>query len=1128
MSLPRFGVRRPVPANLLMMAIIIAGLTVGVGLRREFFPSVDAEAAAVTLPYPGATPEEIEETLAIKVEDKLWDLEEVDELSTSVFEGGGAITVTFKEGENPYRALDEVQRAIDSLQDLPDESEEINVELIEPRLPAIQLILFGDADERVRKTVLRKIKDELESLRGMGETLEEGVRDYELRIDVNQPAMLREGLNLPQVADAVRAEMIEVPGGTVKTQGGYIKVRALGADERAQAVRDIVLRADERGRVLRLGDIAEVNESFIDDPIINRYNGQPASVLTVFQVGEQDIVEIAEMVRAYIAGRRGEPFVPTWFERVAGVVDQLSGGRTSFARTHRVEAYELAVNSTQPLPPGLEVRPATDLARFVEGRLDLLTRNAFYGAILVFATLLAFLNYRVAGWVGVGLVTALAGTLVLMWVFGVTLNLLTMFGLIVVLGLLVDDAIVVSENIVARHEKGEPALAAAIHGAEQVAWPVVATVTTSIVAFLPLTFIEGNIGDLLGALPMVVAVALAMSLLESVYILPSHMGHSLQARDRSKASPNRLARWLIAAEDWRDNTLIARVTQRFGQLIDLSLRYRYVSVALALGVLIGSLGMIAGGRVVFEFLPRNDAETIVVRVKMPIGTPIERTDAIVGIIERAAERQPEVVAINAQVGQISNIDTGQAEALSPHSAQMFIELLATEQRDVPSDTITQRIRDAVQGRVDEAESISWEGITGGPGGADISIQLIGPDSAKLAQAAIATRETLGRYANVIDTKDDNDLGQLELRWRITPKGRALGFTQADLATQLRGFLFGIDAHVYAAQREDIDVRVRLDEATRRDLAAIENLWLVNSRGRSVPLMEVARVEDAVTYATIRRVDRQRAITVSADVATGVSPEIVTTAFTTPAEPENTDEPVGDRAEVGNDAAGSMDPTTAGLSPLDQLRHRFPGVKFEFTGRQEQQAEAFASLPYGFMAAMVMVYIILAMLFSSYWQPFTVLAAVPFALIGVVWGHYLLGYSMTFLSIIGMVALSGVVVNDSLILVKFYNECRQSGESVHDALVHAGKARLRAILMTTITTVLGLTPLILEQSFQAKFLIPMAIALAGGLISTTVIILLVLPCFIVIAHDLADVAHFLWHGEKRRVKAGATPPIVAVK
>jgi len=1063
-SIAGFGVRKPVPVNLLMAGMIIAGAYAGLTLRKAFFPEVDPETAVVSLVYPGASPEEIEETLAIKVEDALADLDEVDKLITTISEGGGGITVEFREGIGDVdKAVDEVERAIDALQDLPQEAEEITVRALEANLPVIRMSLYGDTDEAILKQTIRTLRDEMDTLPGMGDIQLSGIREYEVRVDADYDALIQHGISLPQLRDAISAWMAEVPGGTVRSSTGNINIRTMGVEERSKAIRDIVVKATPDGQAIRVSDIADVQEYFVDEQLLTRFRGKPAASMTIFKVGDQDIVKIAEMVRAYTDARMGRPLEASWLERRIG--------------SHRTRAYELGRDSPVPLPPGTAMRTNFDLARFVEGRLDLLTRNALAGAFLVFTTLLLFLNWRVAWWVGVGLVTAIAGTLVFMQVLGVTLNLLTMFGLIVVLGLLVDDAIVVAENIQARHDRGEPSLQAAERGADQVMWPVCATVITSVVAFLPLTFIKGEIGDLLGALPVVVAIALGMSLVESLLIMPSHMAHSLIRRDRlDKEKPDG---WLHRFELWRDRIIFDRIVPSYERLLRKALKYHYVAVSIALATFIICMGLVLGGRVKYEFLPDDDAETIAINVRMPIGTPIEQTTQVVQVIEAVADAQPEKQSTAALIGQRDNTDNGQTLASGSHLAQVFIELQPVEKRDKSSVEVISAIREGLVGRISDVERISYTQLGGGPGGADISYRISGGAEAQRVEAAENLKNQLRAFDGVYDIADDKNDGQRELQVRLRPGAAALGFTTANVAERIRGALFGLDAHVFSQDREDIDVRVRLDEDARRSLLAITDQWLVSPRGDVVPLSEVAEITEASTYATIKRINRKRAIEVSAATAVEVSPEDIVAKLT-----------------------------------IDDLRAQYPTLTIETAGRQENQQRAFRSMPVGFLAAALMIYVTLAWLFSSYTQPIAVMFAIPFSFIGAILGHLVLGYSLTFLSLIGFFALSGIVVNDSLILVEFHNSLRAKGQSVKEALVGAGKQRLRAIFLTTVTTVLGLTPLMLEQSYQARFLIPMAISIAFGLMSATFLILLILPCLIVIVDDIKRGLYFLWFGMPR--------------
>jgi multidrug efflux pump subunit AcrB len=1076
-GIPRFGVTHPVPVNLLAAGTVVGGVVALLSITREFFPDITPRAARITLPYPGATPQEIEEGMALKVEDAIAELDVIDRITTTLAEGGGGIVAEFRSSvRDVSRAVDEVERAVASLQDLPEEAEEIQVAEFVPRMPVIMITLHGNADEEAMKRSIRRIRDDLASLPGMGELLESGVREYEIRVDVPAAALLEHGVSLPAVADAIRAWMADVPGGSVRTGQGDVRVRTTGVEERAEEISGIVIRATSEGGALRLGDIATVREDYVDEQLLRRFDGRPAVSLTVFKTGDQDAVQIAEMVRAYAAGRRGEPLQPTVAERARALVRGDGGA----ARTPRRQAYELGRSCPEPLPGGLSTH--SDLARFIEGRLNLLARNARWGALLVFATLLLFLNWRAALWVELGLVTALGGTLMMMKVTGVTLNLLTMFGLIIVLGMLVDDAIVVAENIQARHDRKEPALVAAIRGTEEVFWPVVATVITTIVAFIPLRFIEGRIGDLLGALPVVVACALALSLIEALLILPAHMGHSLIRRDRSE--PRGAGRRLRAAETARDRFIFERVVPGYARLLALLLRHRYVAVAAGAAVLLVSLGTVAGDRVRFTFLSASDTETTIIDLRMPIGTAIERTDEVARRIESAAVAQPEVKSVGTIVGTQMDLESGDPTGRGGHLAQLYVELEAVEKRQETGQRNSGDVIAAIRrelGALPDVERIGYAEIQGGPGGADVSLLVTGEDEEALGAVVDRIEALIAAHEGVYDVADDRSRGQREARVELLPGAAALGLTVADVAAQVRGALFGLEPHVYSASREDIKVRVRLDEPSRRSLYAIEHMYLVTPDGRRVPLEEVARVHESTSYSLIRRVDRRRAVTISAETAPATRPE----------------------------------PIVAKLQPeFRRILAEHPGVRLEAAGRQRMMRDAFRTLPLGFAAACLLIYINLAWLFGRFAQPFVVMLAIPFSLVGVIWGHLLLGYEMTFLSLIGFVALSGIVVNDSLILVDFYNVRRREGAEIREALVEAGRQRLRPILLTTITTVLSLMPLILERSFQAKFLIPMAISVSFGLMSATALVLVLLPCIMAIFDDVRGVAHWLWHGSAR--------------
>ncbi|MFM1804786.1 MAG: hypothetical protein RL136_1665 [Planctomycetota bacterium] len=1056
-----FCVRRSVPVTLLMWTLLIGGTVALLSMRREFFPETAPQAARIVLAYPGASPKEIEESMARKIEDRVIDVEGVDRIETRLSEGTGGITVKFKAGTDADKAIEDIRLAIEQLNDLPPEAERIRVFDFKPNFPTIMVTVASDRGEEYIKRELRQIRDDLKTLDGMGTLVEIGLRPREIHVDVDPTQLLRHGIRLSDVSDLVSAAMAEVPGGTVRTDAANLAVRTVGNEENIAAIRAIVLRSAVDGSTLELGEIASVREEFDDIPQVRRFGGKPAATLVAFKEGDEDAVEIAEMVRGYVAGRNGEP-PRDWFkDRVV---------TTAWER-----GYELG--RTRPPVDGVLARH-NDLARIIEGRFELLSKNAVQGAILVCIVLLLGLNRVASFWVMVGIGIAVACTLMFMQATGVTLNLITMFGLLIVLGMLADDAIVMSENILKRHKEfGEPPLTAAVNGVTQVFWPVVGSVTTTIVAFLPLVFIKGNIGELLGNLPVVVLIALLSSLFESSFMMPNHMAWALVRAERTAArGGSRLDRVLGPVAALRDR-MLAALHERYERAVRWCLRERYIVLAATVAVLIGSVGMVFGGRLAFVFLPADDTETVIVDFQLPIGATMAQTSEVARRVEDAARAQPEVQAITASLGSSVDFETGATNAAATHIGQIFLELSPVETRTRRSAEVIDSIR-AAAGSLDEAEIVKFQEVSGGPAGADISYEVRGSDDAQVEDAIARIKSALAGFSGVKDISDDADDAQRELRIELTPQALAMGFTTLDVARQVRGAVFGIEAHTFSEDREDVDVRVQFDAESRRRIATLEELWLVSPGGAAVPLVEVADVREGRGYSTIRRVDRERTVTVSADCDDATNPEMV---------------------------AGAMAPEIASVSAA------LPGVTIDAAGRQKDLIDAFSNFPVAIAAAFLGIYVILAWLFESYLQPLAVMLAIPFGIIGIVWGHLLLGFDMTFLSLIGFVALAGVVVNNSLILVEFSNGMRREGATIIDAMARAGRLRLLPIGLTTITTAAGLSPLMLEQSFQARFLIPMAISLVFGLLSSSFLTLFALPAVMVVLDDIVRGFRRLWHG-----------------
>ncbi len=1079
MSLPRYSVNNPVLVGVVMWGLIGGGLYAGSTLVREMFPESRPNAISIITPYPGATPEEVERGISKRIEEAIKNIEYIDKIDTNISEGLSTIMVELtSEVKDLDQKVNEFEIVVDSIprDELPEEAEETQVAKFEPRLPVISVTIFGDVDEHSLKSLGQQLRDDLLRLPDITDVEEGGIRKAELSVEIEPEKLVAYQLSLSEVADAIRRTNLDLPAGQIRAPGENVAVRTLGESDQADTIQDTIVRTTPSGRIIRVDDLGQVVDGFVDVDIEGRFNGKPAVDITVYKTSRQDAIDIAARVKAFVAGKLGQPFELDAITRVKNALG---------FRTAAQQIYDEALRNPYPSELALEVH--SNLARYVEDRLDLLERNGLFGLILVFLSLLFFLNWRVALWVMTGLVISLCGTVMLMSFMGVSLNLISMFGMIVVLGLIVDDAIVVGENIYARVELGEDPHVAAVKGAEEVAWPVLVAVCTTIGAFMPLIFIEGRIGDFFGVLPIIVMFALGISLLESLSILPCHLGEwlrpirqSIHGGGQSMATPGER----IVAR--RRHFLIEMISKRYERLLRRCIHYRYVTVAGLLSAMILSAGMLAGDRVEFQFIQKMDAETLLVNLEMPIGTPLERTSDKLREIESIIldkESFSEIRNVFSLAGAQIQADEGGATASSrSHLAQAIIELETTDKRDRSSDKIINDLRSRTK-QLTGMNALRFQEMSGGPAGAEIEIEIAGDDFDAILQAAEVLKTELATFEGVFDIDDDHEDGRREIQLALLDSARPAGFTTQAIATEVRGAFFGIDARTIQRDTEDVDIRVRFPESRRRSIYDLEGMRIKSPSGSMVPLSEVARMSETTGFTSLHRVNQRRAVTVSADV----------------------------NADVTN-ADKVLETLRA---TVNQLEQKFPGTNIQYAGNKLETRKSFGSLGRDFLIAIMLIYVMLAGLFRSYLQPFIVLAAVPFGLIGAVAGHFVMGFPLTIISVIGLVALSGIVVNDSLILVSFINKLVANGESIQNAVVAAGLRRLRPILLTSLTTILGLAPLMAEQSFQAKFLIPMAISISFGLLFATVLTLIVVPAFYMILQDVYRIGRIFRPGAAPR-------------
>ena len=750
MSLPRFSVRNPVAVNLLMVAVLGGGVFAMLNLVREFFPTMEAEQVVITVVYPGATPEEIERSVTRPIEREIEDVDGIDEIRATVYEGICLIVVELEEGADRDRTVNDLRSELDkATPDLPDGAEEPELAEARPYIPAIAVVIHGTASERQLRDAVDEVRDDLLDQEGITELVITGIREREYHVLPRPDDLEVEGMTLADVGQALRAANQDLPGGQLEGRTSNVRVRTVGERRVARELEEVILRTDADGGMLRLRDIADVRETFEDKVERGRFRGRMAASITVFKAPEQDAVKIAEAVRRYVADK------PT-----------LLGG-------------------------ALELETTTDLSRIIEGRLDLLSRNALMGLALVLLTLALFLELRIAFWVAIGLSVSFIGTFLVLWLMGGSINLINMFGMIVVLGLIVDDAIVIGENIFRRQREGMEPHQGAVAGANEVALPVLAAVLTTMAAFSPLLFMPGRIGTFLGVLPVVVIIALGLSLVEGFMVLPSHLAHRNDEREPRTA----LGRGLRAFHRRRHGLFERVFPDALGRILAPIVRYRYVTIAAAIGALMTAVGLVAGGHVPFVLLGNDDAETVTVKLEMAAGTPEATTLAMLDRIEAEAGREPEVRSTFAVLGA-SFTDRGRETPSDPAVVgQVTIELHAAEKREAEGLRRSVELISALRGRTQSLPGVrrlSYTSQSGGPGGPDIEVRLRGDELGELSKAVAYVRKALAGFDGVEEIYDDLELGKLEAHLRLREDARLLGLTTVGLARQMRDSLFGFE------------------------------------------------------------------------------------------------------------------------------------------------------------------------------------------------------------------------------------------------------------------------------------------------------------------------------------------------
>jgi multidrug efflux pump subunit AcrB len=1047
-----------VAATLIALTFLVAGLAaLATGrVRREVFPEISPNIVTVQVPYPGAAPAEVEQGVCLRVEEAVEGVTGVDKITSSANEGVGLIVIETLQNADVGRVLDDVKNRVDAITNFPVEIEEPIVSRLVVRKEVINISISGDTDELVLKRLAEQAREELTALSAISQVELAAVRPYEISIELSEEAMRRHGLTFDAVARAVRSGSLDLPAGAIKSTDGQTVLRVQGQAYRGADFASLVLLTRPDGARVTLGEIANVVDGFAEDDLLARFDGKPTAMIKVFRVGDQDAIGVTQAVKDWVAG---------------------PGKRL--------------------LPPGVQMTTWRDESIILKGRIDLLLHNAMQGLALVFVILALFLHLRMAIWVAIGIPVSFLGAVALMPVFDVSVNMISLFAFLLVLGIVVDDAIVVSENIVLHRKPGTSPMLASLRGSREVRTPVFASVATTIAAFLPMVFsVPGSDAQVWRVIPLVVIPVLAISLIESQLCLPAHLAMmKIESPDHKAWIGARALGWVQdrfqMGLDW-----ITRCV--YQPILELTLRWRYVTIAGAIVMLMVTVASVRAGFPRFVFFPTVDGDNIVVSLTMPQGTPIQVTSGLLGRIETAAREvcsefdqqrgggDSVFLHMMATVGsQPYSVEQsrngGQRDAQfqsGSHLAELNVQLLPSEIREISSDSIMTKVRQRV-GTIPDAVDLQFT-TSFFSTGKDVDVELYHADIDELRASVADLKQELLRMPEIKDVADSYRAGKPEIKLRIRPTAEPLGLSQQDLARQVRQAFYGEEAQRIQRGRDDVKVMVRYPESGRRSLRDLDDLRIRTPSGDEVPFREVAAATTGTSYSTITRVNRKRALRVSGEIDE--------------TDPNASAEAINKRLRE---------------EVIPALIARHPGLSWGFEGDQKKKTDLLISLSGGFAIALFGIYALMAIPLKSFLQPLLIMTAIPFGVVGAICGHMVTGYDLSILSMFGVIALSGVVVNDNIVLVDWINTRRKEHDSLLVAVRTAGAQRFRPIMLTSLTTFGGLAPLLLERSVQARFLVPMAVSLGFGVMFATLISLVLVPSLYLALDDVWSRCKFLF-------------------
>jgi len=1005
--------RKSIAANLIMFLLIAGGFWTALNIQKEVFPQFQLDIVTVSVAYPGAAPAEVEQGILQPIEEAIRGVEGIREVLSEAREGSGDVEIELIPGIDRMKAFQDIDQAVNRIRTFPDDIEEPEVVLEAQQRDVMQISLYGDVDIWTLRQLAERLRTRLLSEPDLTQVELNNVPDYVTHVEIPRHRLREFELTLGDVADIIAGSSNDVPAGSIETRAGEILLRMNERKQWAEEFAEIEIVTGADGSRVTLGDLAEVTDGFEETGFHGQFNQQPAVEIELFRVGKQSPLDIEDTV------------------------------------------YRVLEEFQSSLPEGVRTRIDGNRAEDFRERLSLLLENGLMAVVIVLFILALFLEFRLAFWVMMGMTISFVGGLVFLPVIGVSINMISMFAFLVVLGIVVDDAIIVGENIYEFRQQGHGVLDAAILGVKDIAGPVVFSILTNIVAFIPLLFMPGTTGKFWWPIPAVVITVLLVSLAEALFILPAHLGHS------SKRRSNPVLEKLHGIQQKFSKGFSRFVDTKYRRFLKLCLRHRYITVSSAIGlfVVVGSFGL--SGHMGMILMPEVAADEIEAGVRLPVGTTTDQAGMVAADITRSTRQMFDEFDLDEVADGIKTNVRGQT------FIDVEIVMKPPDQRDMSAAELIRLWRDQI-GDIPGVDQITFEAERG-PGGwqQDISVDLSHDDIAVLEKASQDFLSRMESYEATTDLNDNYDRGKKRLDFKLLPEGRLLGLTSDDVGRQVRDSFYGALALRQLRGINEIEVRVKLPEEERESLYNLEELVVRTPEGVEVPLLEVVEVEEDEAFSTITRRDGRRVVTVSMDV-----------------EPKSA---IGRVVEAIN------------TKELPELRADYSGLTWSFQGSEADMRESTRALYGGFALALFVIYALLAVAFGSYVQPLIVMIAIPFGIIGGVIGHILMGYDLSLISLMGMIALSGVVVNDSLIMIDYANR-KRGDQSAFEAITQAGVRRFRPIILTTLTTFGGLTPIILETSTQAAYLIPMAISLGFGIVFATGIILLLVPSLYLILED----------------------------